>query len=229
MTVWFEYLYFAVLFIYIILFQGHWFKWAVLRFRSWAFEFYELMEEIGDSRVQPPRVRIRECDEGLQKLFNRDLSRATKPMDARNFPRSFWIPPTDEHPRRSELMQEQGQEGLGISHRKSNSSPSAIGTNPAYLLEPGDHNRQKSLDAAHSALQHPKGGQMSSSVDYSSQIMQMYGLNLNHSGFSRPCPGRRHPGTLTSPICELPPGFQMAINDKNQVYFLNHDTKQTSW
>ncbi|BHF57756.1 DNA-binding transcription factor yap1 [Sparganum proliferum] len=37
------------------------------------------------------------------------------------------------------------------------------------------------------------------------------------------------PFTLTSPICELPSEYQMAINDENQVYFLNHKTKETTW
>ncbi|CDS40493.1 conserved hypothetical protein [Echinococcus multilocularis] len=56
------------------------------------------MEEKSESRVPPPRVRIFECaHDGIQELFNRDSSKATKPMDERNFPKSFWIPPTKEH------------------------------------------------------------------------------------------------------------------------------------
>uniref|UniRef100_A0A5K3EK96 TORC_M domain-containing protein n=1 Tax=Mesocestoides corti TaxID=53468 RepID=A0A5K3EK96_MESCO len=119
------------------------------------------MDENGDSRVPPPRVRIFECaHDGIQELFNRDSSRAMKPMDERNFPKSFWIPPTKEHSKRSELPVENNQESFCISHRKSNSSPSYIGTNPAYLSEPLDHNRQKSLDTTQNMVRNPKSSHM---------------------------------------------------------------------
>lgn len=119
------------------------------------------MEEKGDSRVPPPRVQIFECArDGIQELFNRDSSKATKPMDERNFPKSFWIPPTKEHSKRSGSSIENNQDGFCISHRKSNSSPSCIGTNPAYLLEPIDHNRQKSLDTTQNIAHNPKDDPM---------------------------------------------------------------------
>lgn len=117
------------------------------------------MEEQSDSRVPPPRVRIFECArDGIQELFNRDSSKATKPMDKRNFPKSFWIPPTKEHSKRSGSSIDNNQDGFCISHRKSNSSPSCIGTNPAYLSEPIDHNRQKSLDTTQNLVRNPGTG-----------------------------------------------------------------------
>ncbi|VDM16208.1 unnamed protein product [Hydatigera taeniaeformis] len=119
------------------------------------------MEERGDSRVPPPRVRIFECArDGIQELFNRDSSKATKPMDERNFPKSFWIPPTKEHSKCSGSLVENNQDGFCISHRKSNSSPSCIGANAAYLSEPIDHNRQKSLDTTQNLARNPKGSPM---------------------------------------------------------------------
>lgn len=119
------------------------------------------MEEKSDSRVPPPRVRIFECArDGIQELFNRDSSKATKPMDERNFPKSFWIPPTKEHSKCSDSLLENNQDGFCISHRKSNSSPSCIGANVAYLSEPIDHNRQKSLDTTQNLACNPKGSPM---------------------------------------------------------------------
>ncbi|VDD79996.1 unnamed protein product [Mesocestoides corti] len=178
------------------------------------------MDENGDSRVPPPRVRIFECaHDGIQELFNRDSSRAMKPMDERNFPKSFWIPPTKEHSKRSELPVENNQESFCISHRKSNSSPSYIGTNPAYLSEPLDHNRQKSLDTTQNMVRNPK----------SSHMMCTTGFPSHGTRGPFHYPDARRPDSLTSPVCELPPEFQMAINENKQVYFLNHETKQTTW
>nr|CDS30199.2 hypothetical transcript [Hymenolepis microstoma] len=171
------------------------------------------MEEKGDSRVPPPRVRIFECArDGIQELFNRDSSKATKPMDERNFPKSFWIPPTKEHSNRTGSSTDNNIDGYCISHRKSNSSPSCIGTNPAYLSEVIDHNRQKSLDTTQNLARNPGTG-LSPHV------------NRGPFHYSETLPT----DSLTSPICELPPEFQMAINEKKQVYFLNHETKQTTW
>ncbi|KAH9285482.1 hypothetical protein ECG_01405 [Echinococcus granulosus] len=178
------------------------------------------MEEKSESRVPPPRVRIFECaHDGIQELFNRDSSKATKPMDERNFPKSFWIPPTKEHSRCSDPSMENNQDGFCISHRKSNSSPSCIGTNAAYLSEPIDHNRQKSLDTTQNLDRNPK----ESSVLCNAGFVQHTSRGSFH--FS----DARQTDSLTSPICELPPEFQMAINENKQVYFLNHETKQTTW
>lgn len=34
---------------------------------------------------------------------------------------------------------------------------------------------------------------------------------------------------MTFAISELPVGYDMAINESNQVYFLNHQTQETTW
>ena len=189
------------------------------------------MEEIGGSRVPPPRVRIFECaHDGIQELFNRDSSKATKPMDERNFPKSFWIPPTKENKKYSSFAVENNQDNFSVSHRKSNSSPSCIGTNPAHLSEPFDHSRQKSLDTTQNFSRSPKGGPLTSNAGLSPHLNRGYvDFTFNFSISSFHYSDARQSETLTSPICELPPEFQMAINENKQVYFLNHKTKQTTW
>ena len=133
------------------------------------------MEEKSDSRVPPPRVRIFECaHDGIQELFNRDSSKATKPMDERNFPKSFWIPPTKENSEHPDFSIENNQDGLSISHRKSNSSPSCIGTNPAYPSEPIDHNRQKSLDTTQNFARNLKESPMMSNAGLLSHTNRGY-------------------------------------------------------
>ncbi|CAH8841977.1 unnamed protein product [Trichobilharzia szidati] len=181
-----------------------------------------------DSR-KPPSVRVTVLEDpnsSLQELFNPVSQRQQVPLHQRKLPKSFFVPPGDanETSRFSKLnslhCNERNSSDFVVFHSKANSSPACLDAalrTPVSVNAP-NHAHQKSLDVA---------------SKYISEFSPDFSFSDSCSpGFiqrdSRQTPLLCRP-TVAFAISDLPVGYDMAINESNQVYFLNHQTQETTW
>ncbi|CAH8611799.1 unnamed protein product [Dicrocoelium dendriticum] len=167
----------------------------------------------GYNTEKAPNVRVtllEDPNNSLQELFNPVSQRQQVPLNQRKLPKSFFVPPTGFN--NPTCLREFPSTDLVISHSKANSSPACLGA-PLYTsVEPNipNHAHQKSLDIAADFIHG-----YSHNIDVNDLAAEgfMYG--------SRP--------VLNYAVSELPSGYEMTLNENNQVYFLNHRTKETTW
>ncbi|CAH8520738.1 unnamed protein product, partial [Heterobilharzia americana] len=183
-----------------------------------------------DSR-KPPSVRVTVLEDpnsSLQELFNPVSQRQQVPLHQRKLPKSFFVPPgdTSETSRFSKLnslhCNERNSTDFVVFHSKANSSPACL---DAALRTPvsvnaSNHSHQKSLDVASKYV-----SEFSPDFSFSDSCSPSF---LQTQRDSRQTPLMCRP-TMTFAISELPVGYDMAINESNQVYFLNHQTQETTW
>ncbi|CAH8516614.1 unnamed protein product [Schistosoma curassoni] len=183
-----------------------------------------------DSR-KPPSVRVTVLEDpnsSLQELFNPASQRQQVPLHQRNLPKSFFVPPGDvnDNSRLSKLnsvhSNERNSADFVVFHSKANSSPACLDAalRTSVSANVPNHSHQKSLDVA---------------SKYKTEFSPDFAFSGSCSpGFFQ---GQRNSQqtallygpTMTFAISELPVGYDMAINESNQVYFLNHQTQETTW
>nr|AHJ60957.1 YKI [Schmidtea mediterranea] len=139
-------------------------------------------------------------DELFEVVINKSSSRQ-KPLTERQLPRSFFVPPSGN------------SNCPSVSHFKAFSSPATL--EETYRAGPGQQNinhfKQRSLDSQN-------GNQ------HFSDLTSVPNIEMkSHS------PALERKPHLNIEIKELPVGYEMAINGNCQVYFLNHNTKETTW
>ncbi|GAA49137.1 hypothetical protein CLF_102571 [Clonorchis sinensis] len=115
-----------------------------------------------------------------------------------------------------------GSTDIVISHSKANSSPASLDA-PVCAAVNSDvpsHVHQKSLDIA---------------ADYThGYCPEVSFCDFRKQGFIQSDSEAQTPPFSCRPrlkfaVRELPAWFEMTQNEKNQVYFLNHETQETTW
>ncbi|CAH8478225.1 unnamed protein product [Schistosoma turkestanicum] len=183
-----------------------------------------------DSR-KPPSVRVTVLEDpnsSLQELFNPASQRQQVPLHQRNLPKSFFVPPGDvnDNSRFSKLnslhCNERNNSDFVVFHSKANSSPACLDAalRTSVSVNAPNHSHQKSLDVA-SKFKIEFSPDLVFSGSCNSGILQGQRDSQQTALLYRP--------SMTFAISELPVGYDMAINESNQVYFLNHQTQETTW
>ncbi|KAK4469495.1 hypothetical protein MN116_007041 [Schistosoma mekongi] len=180
---------------------------------------------------KPPSVRVTVLEDpnsSLQELFNPVSQRQQVPLHQRNLPKSFFVPPGDvnDNSRFQKLSSvhynERNSTDFVVFHSKANSSPACLDAalRSSVPTNVPSHNHQKSLDVA-SKYKQEFSPDFAFSDSCSPGFLQTQRDTQQTPLIYRP--------TMTFAISELPIGYDMAINESNQVYFLNHQTQETTW
>ncbi|CAL8080874.1 unnamed protein product [Calicophoron daubneyi] len=168
-----------------------------------------------DSR-KTPNVRVTVLEDpnnSLQELFNPASQKQQVPLHQRKLPKSFFVPPTTNEPLPKDFV---------ISHSKANSSPACLDVELCANITPNVpvHSHQKSLECA---AKYNQGFNQEASFR---DICPGGFLQTSRDTNAPPFICRR---ALGYAISDLPSGYDLAINENNQVYFLNHQTQDTTW
>ncbi|KAG5451602.1 DNA-binding transcription factor yap1 [Clonorchis sinensis] len=177
----------------------------------------------GYNSEKTPNVRVTVLEDpnnSLQELFNPISQRQQVPWNQRNLPKSFFVPPTGLND--PSHLSGVGSTDIVISHSKANSSPASLDA-PVCAAVNSDvpsHVHQKSLDIA---------------ADYThGYCPEVSFCDFRKQGFIQSDSEAQTPPFSCRPrlkfaVRELPAWFEMTQNEKNQVYFLNHETQETTW
>ncbi|VEL30795.1 unnamed protein product, partial [Protopolystoma xenopodis] len=170
---------------------------------------------------------LEDANNSLQELFNFSSQKQQVPLNQRNLPKSFFVPPTgssdqcstEDSPNFS--THSSCINGFIIAHSKANSSPACLDAKLTVKIN-SDHARQNSLGTPcdQKTLEELEIQMMINN----SRMRPNLDVNLHQT--IQPVGGGV---SLNYAIGELPDGYEMAINDKKQVYFLNHQNQDTTW
>ncbi|KAF8568129.1 hypothetical protein P879_02244 [Paragonimus westermani] len=176
----------------------------------------------GYNSERTPNVRVTVLEDpnnSLQELFNPVSQRQQVPLHQRNLPRSFFVPPVGIND--STHLTDPNTTDLVISHSKANSSPACLDAPLCTSLDTiiPSHTHQKSLEV---------------SAEYSQGYCHETGLSdvakcLNHVTRDLQSSPYGCGPTLSYALSKLPAWYELTLNENNQVYFLNHQTKETTW